>query len=163
MEKKLNLRKATTDRFLKFSVGLEIIFWFLEKQLWVIELCNAPYKSPADSEKYICTLVTQRTSWLPLGPPQRATDDCLPDLEEGSKWQRVKLSGGSKISEWEPPKHRFLTPCQNSLACRVVHYLNYFLKKNHLFLLELREVISLTPGHTAWWNQDFEPRLEQLG
>lgn len=65
----------------------------------------------------------------PSGATTKGTDDCLPDLEEGSKWQRVKLRGGSKISEWEPPKHRFLTPCQNFLAGRVVHYLKLLSKE----------------------------------
>ena len=80
-------------------MGLEIL-WLLEKQLWAIQVDNASYKSLADSEKYICTLVTKRTGWFPLGPPQRGIDDSLPDLEEGSELQSVKIRGESKNSQW---------------------------------------------------------------
>lgn len=77
-----------------------MIFWFLGKQLWVIWLGNAACKSLADSEKCICTLVTRRKDWFPLGPPQRAMDDSLPGLEEGSIFQCVKPRSGSKTNQW---------------------------------------------------------------
>lgn len=54
------------QQILRFGVRLGIV-WFLDKQLWVLWLCNTAYKFLAGSE-WICSWVTERKDyWVPLG------------------------------------------------------------------------------------------------
>lgn len=77
------LRKTATKRVSPMWCGAGDNLLVPGKAAVVIWFGNASHKSLADSEKHICELVTQRTSWFLWRPPQRAVGECL------QTWKRV--------------------------------------------------------------------------